>query len=107
MVKSERSREFREYPVCREGPLMATDTSWEPFGIPDEEYDQAPARSGTRVLNLSLRRPAGDKERDRAAAWLRNAMIGLGALAAAAAVVSFTAQYRMVFDAKHLAAIAA
>ena len=67
---------------------MATDTSWEPFGIPDEEYDQAPARGGTRVLNLSLRRPAAGKERDRAAAWLRNAMIGLGALAAAAAVVS-------------------
>lgn len=86
---------------------MATDTSWEPFGIPDEEYDQAPAHGGTRVLNLSLRRPAGDKERDRAVAWLRNAMIGLGALAAAAAVVSFTAQYRMVFDAKHLAVIAA
>jgi hypothetical protein len=86
---------------------VTTDTSWEPFGIPDEEYDQAPARDGTRVLNLTLRRPGAGKERDRAAAWLRSAMIGLGALAAAAAVVSFAAQYRMVFAAKHLAPIAA
>ena len=34
-------------------------------------------------------------------------MIALGVLAAAAAVVSFAAQYRMVFAAKHLAPIAA
>jgi hypothetical protein len=33
--------------------------------------------------------------RDRSAGWLRNAAVGLCALAAAAAAVSFTAQYRM------------
>ena len=86
---------------------MTTDTSWEPFGIPDEEYDQAPARGGTRVLNLTLRRPGAGKDRDRAAAWLRNAMIGLGALAAAAAVVSFEAQFLMVHAVKHGTLVAA
>ncbi len=84
---------------------MATDTSWEPFGIPDEEYDQAPARGGSRVLNLTLRRPRED--RDRAAAWLRNAMAGLGILAVAAAAVSFQAQFRMVFAAKGVTWVAA
>jgi hypothetical protein len=43
---------------------------------------------------------------DRSAAWLRSAMIGLGVLAGAAAAVSFTAQYRMVFAARRLAVIA-
>jgi hypothetical protein len=44
--------------------------------------------------------------RDRSAAWLRNAAIGLCALAAAAAAVSFTAQYRMVYADRHLAVVA-
>jgi hypothetical protein len=39
--------------------------------------------------------------------WLRNAATGLGVLAAAAATVSFTAQYRMVDVTRHLPAIAA
>jgi hypothetical protein len=45
--------------------------------------------------------------RDRSGTWLRNAAVGLGLLAAAAAVVSFTAQYRMVDAARHLPAVAA
>ena len=45
--------------------------------------------------------------RDRSGLWLRNAAAGLGVLAAAAAVVSFTAQYRMADAARHLPAIAA
>jgi hypothetical protein len=44
---------------------------------------------------------------DRSGLWLRNAAAGLCALAAAAAAVSFTAQYRMADAARHLAAIAA
>ena len=44
---------------------------------------------------------------DRSGLWLRNAAAGLCALAAAAAAVSFTAQYRMVDATRHLAAIAA
>lgn len=83
---------------------MAADT-WRPFGVADEEYDQAESRNGVRMVNLTLRGPGGKK--DRAATWLRNAMIALGLLAAAAAVVSFAAQYRMVWAARHLAAVAA
>jgi hypothetical protein len=44
---------------------------------------------------------------DRSGLWLRNAAAGLGVLAAAAAAVSFTAQYRMADAARHLPAIAA
>ena len=39
---------------------------------------------------------------DRSGLWLRNAAAGLCLLAAAAAAVSFTAQYRMVDAARHL-----
>ena len=42
---------------------------------------------------------------DRSGPWLRNAAAGLCVLAAAAAVVSFTAQYRMAETARHLDAI--
>ena len=44
---------------------------------------------------------------DRSGQWLRNAAAGLCILAAAAAAVSFTAQYRMAETARHLPAIAA
>jgi len=44
---------------------------------------------------------------DRSGLWLRNAAAGLGVLAAAAATVSFTAQYRMADAARHLPVIAA
>ena len=43
----------------------------------------------------------------RSGLWLRNAAAGLCVLAAAAAAVSFTAQYRMAETARHLPAIAA
>ena len=45
--------------------------------------------------------------RDRSGLWLRNAAVGLCALAAAAAAVSFTAQYRMVDATRRLPAVAA
>jgi hypothetical protein len=45
--------------------------------------------------------------RDASRIWLRNAATGLCLLAAAAAVVSFTAQYRMVDATRHLRSIAA
>ena len=44
---------------------------------------------------------------DRSGAWLRTAMAGLAVLAAAAAVVSFQAQYQMVAGYKHAPVIAA
>ena len=44
---------------------------------------------------------------DRSGPWLRNAAAGLCLLAAAAAAVSFTAQYRMAETARHLPVVAA
>lgn len=64
----------------------------------------------TRPRQFWPRLPRGQRqpgERDRAGGWLRNAMTGLAALALAAAAVSWTAQYRMVFAVKHLAAVSA
>ena len=51
--------------------------------------------------------PASRPAPDRSGLWLRNAAAGLCVLAAAAAAVSFTAQYRMADTARHLPAIAA
>ena len=44
--------------------------------------------------------------RDHSGIWLRNAAAGLCVLAAAAAVVSFTAQYRLVYATRRLAVVA-
>jgi len=46
-------------------------------------------------------------DQDRSGLWLRNAAAGLCVLAAAAAAVSFTAQYRMAETARHLPVVAA
>jgi hypothetical protein len=51
--------------------------------------------------------PSSRPARDRSGLWLRNAAVGLCILAAAAAAVSFTAQYRMAETARRLPAIAA
>ena len=56
-------------------------------------------RPGARVIHLGT-------HVDRSRLWLRNAVAGLGVLAAAAAVVSFTAQYQMIFAARRLALVA-
>ena len=54
------------------------------------------------------RQPAPPRwPRDRSGLWLRNAAAGLCILAAAAAAVSFTAQYRMAEAARHLPMVAA
>jgi hypothetical protein len=47
------------------------------------------------------------RPRDRSGLWLRHAAAGLCVLAAAAAAVSFTAQYRMVEATRHLPVVAA
>jgi hypothetical protein len=75
----------------------------------------APRLALSRPTVLALVSPPGQgrqpgssgRPRDRSGLWLRNAAAGLGALAAAAAAVSFTAQYRMVDAARHLPVIAA
>ena len=86
---------------------MSTRATWQDFGLPPhlDGHDvmaAAASRNGTRTVTTAqrrkwgVRRPGRPGERDRAAIWLRNAMIALGALAAAAAIVSFSAQYLMV-----------
>src|ERR1022692_4836873 len=85
---------------------MVTTEDYLRFGVIDQDFDPVPAvANGHKIVNPPLlRRPKA--QRDRGAAWLRNAMIALGFLAVASAVVSFTAQYRLVFAAKHIPAIA-
>jgi hypothetical protein len=51
--------------------------------------------------------PSSRPAPDRSGLWLRNAAAGLCVLAAAAAAVSFTAQYRMAETSRHLPAVAA
>jgi hypothetical protein len=55
---------------------------------------------GERMIHLGA-------HADRSELWLRNAVAGLGVLAAAAAAVSFTAQYQMIYAARRMALIAA
>jgi len=80
-------------------------TSRHPTGISAGALALAP------VLPLALAGigtpPEPRPARDPSALWLRSAAAGLGVLAAAAAAVSFTAQYRMVDATRHLPAIAA
>ena len=66
---------------------------------PELSADVPNGRAGSRVIHPGT-------HADRSAGWLRNAVAGLGVLAGAAAVVSFTAQYRMIFDARRLAVVA-
>jgi hypothetical protein len=83
--------------------MMTTNSEWEPFGLKSEDFDRADARS-VKVVNLRL---TGREDTDRGRAWLRNAMIALAVLAAAAATVSWDAQYVMVRHVKHNPAVAA
>jgi hypothetical protein len=69
----------------------------------------------SRPVGPALASPAGHGgqqtppgwPKDRSGWWLRNAAAGLCVLAAAAAVVSFAAQYRLAESARHLPAVAA
>jgi hypothetical protein len=88
---------------------VSTDT-WAPFGTTEDDWSTAqvndtPHGVEQRVLNLTWRK--GREARDRAGRWLGGAMLALSVLAIGAAVVSFQAQYAMVYAAKHVAAIAA
>ena len=81
--------------------------TWEPFGIPDEAYTDATDGRGQKILNITWRRPNSEREarteHGQPGTWLRSAVVGLGVLAAAAAAVSFAAQYQLVFAAKGIA----
>ena len=69
----------------------------------------APAATSVRDAGqaASTRRGWAGPGQDHSGLWLRNAAAGLCVLAAAAAAVSFTAQYRMVDATRHLGVIAA
>ena len=97
---------------------MGTQTTWEYFGLPPEMDGRdvvaaTASRNGVKTATTAprrrwgVRRPQRLGERDRAAVWLRNAMLALGMLAVAAAVVSFSAQYLMVLDYRGNRAVAA
>src|SRR6266496_2139147 len=74
---------------------------------PPAPRDQDNGRSASGRLRVIDVRPAGRHARDRAQAWLRCAMAALALLAAAAAAVSWDAQYVLVRAVKHDTAIAA
>jgi hypothetical protein len=84
---------------------MSTD-AWQAFGIPDEAYAESADGRGQKVLNIAWRRGRAKRpdvaEGDSAGRWLRSATGALGLLAAAAAAVSFAAQYVLVYLAKHV-----
>jgi hypothetical protein len=93
-------------------PLPGTGTGPDITGRRQAAGKQLP-RSRPPVLALvsptghgSQPAPPG-RSADHSGRWLRNAAAGLGVLAAAAAAVSFTAQYRMAETARHLPVIAA
>ena len=84
-------------------PGQLTDRAPAPPTIPNGPFSSPPADQA----DARARRPIeAELPRDRSAVWLRNAAIGLCALAAAAAAVSFTAQYRMIYADRRLAAVA-
>jgi Protein of unknown function (DUF2637) len=83
-----------------------TSNTWRPFGIADPVADAAEANGTTAPPRFVQLRLTGKADKDRAERWLRCAMAALGLLAVAAAIVSFAAQYAMVYRAKHAVPIA-
>ena len=79
---------------------MSADDDRTLLELAPELFADAPAsRRGARVIHPGT-------HLDRSGGWLRNAAAGLGVLAGAAAVVSFTAQYQMIFATRRLALVA-
>jgi hypothetical protein len=83
----------------RATPLRADDGQAPLHLAPELSADARVGRASGRVIHLGT-------HVDRSGSWLRNASAGLAVLAGAAAVVSFTAQYRMIFAARRLALVA-
>ena len=78
---------------------------WEPFGVTEADFAAVPDRDGVRVVNVTP--GAGGPGPGQAGWWLRGAAVALGVLAAAAAAVSWDAQYAMVRAAKPVPVVAA
>jgi hypothetical protein len=74
------------------------------FGISEAHWNEVPERDGVRVVNVT---PHAGQGPGQAGWWLRGAAVALGVLAAAAAVVSWDAQYRMVRAVKPVTVVAA
>jgi hypothetical protein len=82
---------------------MPAKQDWQPFGLPPGAYEPWPRSDGqVRIANLRL---GGGKPKDRAGAWLRCAGVAVGVLAAGAAVVSYQAQWQLIFAYKHRAVV--
>jgi hypothetical protein len=73
--------------------------------VADQDAPQAATAADAGTITAVPPRPA-ELERDHPGIWLYTAAAGLCALAGAAAVVSFTAQYRLVYAARRLAVVA-
>jgi hypothetical protein len=71
--------------------------------VTEADFAAVPDRDGVRVVNVT---PGGPGP-DQAGWWLRGAAVALGVLAAAAAAVSWEAQYAMVRAAKPVPVVAA
>jgi hypothetical protein len=78
---------------------------WKPFGVTEADFAAVPDRDGVRVVNVTP--GAGGPGAGRAGWWLRGAAVALGVLAAAAAAVSWEAQYAMVRAVKPVPVVAA
>jgi hypothetical protein len=84
---------------------MTTSTDlWAQLGMSVEDFAEVPSDDDVWVVNPPPRKSAN---RDRPARWLTVSMAALAVLAAGSAVVSYSAQYRMVFAAKGAAPVAA
>ena len=82
---------------------MSTDHLAVRSGSPTRNTTRLRTARDQKILNITWRRPkrpTRETERDQSGTWLRSAVIGLGVLAAAAAAVSFAAQYQLLFAAK-------
>ena len=78
---------------------------WEPFGVTEADFAAAPDQDGVRVVNVTP--GGGGPGPGQAGWWLRGAAVALGVLAAAAAAVSWDAQYAMVRAVKPVPVVAA
>jgi len=78
--------------------------SWEVAASGSAAGDGLTASCGMRFVDTRVHRAMGA---DHPARWLAASMVALAFLAAGSAAVSYTAQYRMVYSAKHAAAAAA
>ena len=91
---------------------MPSVEQYRPFELPAGFLPPVPV-NGHQIVHLAMNGKQGKQgkpgkpAKDRGAKWLRNAMIALGILAAVAAVVSYSAQYQLVYRFKHFVYVAA